>query len=236
MLEARPPAKVNLTLEVVGRRDDGFHELRSIFLRVGLTDRLTMAPGTGPADRLTVTGLPGIPTEGNLVLEALDALRRHLGVDLPPLDVTLEKRIPAAAGLGGGSSDAASALSLAQAAWQITLDPDDVLSVAADIGSDVPFFAADTAAALVEGRGEWITPLLRVESVGLLLVTPPIRLQTGTVFARFDDLPRAEGATVAHIPDPVDLLADSGRLRDAERSLAGGRVARTGTPCVARCP
>lgn len=188
MSEARPPAKVNLTLEVVGRRDDGYHGLRSIFLRVGLSDRLTMAPGTGVADRLTVTGLPGAPTEGNLVLKALDALRRHAGANLSPLDVTLDKQIPAAAGLGGGSSDAASALKLAQGLWGVRLEPDAEVEIATSLGSDVPFFYIDMPAAHVSGRGEHLESLAGpYPGLGLLLVTPPIALSTRSAFGRFDE-------------------------------------------------
>ncbi|HYI21538.1 MAG TPA: hypothetical protein VEX62_02780 [Candidatus Limnocylindrales bacterium] len=202
MLEARPPAKVNLTLDVLGRRNDGYHELRSTFLRVGLSDRLTMDLGAGPGDRLTVTGLAGAPTEGNLVLTALDALRRHVAAELPPIDVTLDKRIPAAAGLGGGSSDAASALKLACECWGIALAPAEELTLAASLGSDVPFFAHDVPVATINGRGEHVSPIAAPDDDigGLLLVTPPISLSTAAVFERFDDLP---------------MRLDEDRLRDA---------------------
>jgi 4-diphosphocytidyl-2-C-methyl-D-erythritol kinase len=185
--EARPPAKVNLTLEVLGRRPDGYHELRSTFLRIGLCDRLTMRPGSGPTDRLQVAGLPGTPVEGNLILRALAALRAHAAIDLPALDVTLEKYIPVAAGLGGGSSDAAAALKLAQAAWGIGLSSGDEATLAAGLGSDVPFFTADCGAARVEGRGEHVEPV-DAPKQALLLVTPPLSLSTAAVFARYDDL------------------------------------------------
>jgi len=191
---ARPPAKVNLRLEVLGRRPDGYHELRSIFLRIGLSDRLTMGSGSGPTDRLQVTGLPGTPVEGNLILRALAALRAHAAIDLPALDVTLEKAIPVAAGLGGGSSDAAAALKLAQAAWGIGLSPEDEAALAAGLGSDVPFFTTEFAAARVEGRGELVEPV-DAPAQALLLVTPPSRLSTAAVYARYDDLgPSAEEA------------------------------------------
>lgn len=226
--EDRPPAKVNLTLGVLGRRPDGFHELASIFLGIGLTDRLTVSLRTadGP-DRLTVTGLPGTPTQGNLVLRALDALRSHAGVDFPPLDVSLEKRIPVAAGLGGGSSDAASALHLAQVAWGVRLAPDEEVVLATSLGSDVPFFYSGAAAALVGGRGDLVSwlPASRVEELGLLLVTPAFPLSTAKVFARYDDV--APDTTTASLmndelegvlfdqPLVDDLLGITSRLRDA---------------------
>ncbi len=191
MIEVRPPAKVNLTLEVLGRRDDGYHELRSVFLRIGLSDRVTMDQGAGPGDSLTVTGLAGAPTEGNLVLKALDALRRHVAADLPPIEVALDKRIPVAAGLGGGSSDAASSLKLACECWGIALAPAEELTLAASLGSDVPFFAHEVPVAAIDGRGEQVSPIpaLYDDIGGLLLVTPPISLSTAAVFERYDDLP-----------------------------------------------
>jgi len=222
----RPPAKINLTLEIVGRRPDGYHDLRSIFLRIGLADRLTMEPAfSGTRDELTVTGLPGAPsTRDNLVLRALDALRAHAGIDFAPLHVTLEKHIPAAAGLGGGSSDAASALRLAQAAWAISLSPVE-LALGLELGSDVPFFLSDRVAALVEGRGERIAPLADPTDVGLLLVTPPLALATARVFARYDDLgpvlglPPLANVDTHRLVEAAELLRGSNDLWPAAASL-----------------
>jgi 4-diphosphocytidyl-2-C-methyl-D-erythritol kinase len=244
MLEARPPAKVNLTLEVLGRRDDGFHELVSIFMRVGLCDRLTMLNGAGSSDRLTVSGLPGAPTEGNLVLKAVDALRIHAGASLPPLDMTLDKRIPSAAGLGGGSSDAASALGLARELSGIHLEPDLELELARSLGSDVPFFLhrwewytfdgdvldwGHPPLARVTGQGEKIQALPGISpGLGVLLLTPPLVVATGSVFARFDELQasttigRGEKTTdliyeqvFLDQPTSDEILDWAGRLRDA---------------------
>jgi 4-diphosphocytidyl-2-C-methyl-D-erythritol kinase len=185
----RPPAKINLTLEVVGRRPDGYHELRSVFLRVGLTDRLTVKPGGADgSDTLTITGLPGVPVRDNLVLRAAEALRGRLGVELPTLDFRLEKNIPAAAGLGGGSSDCASALKLALVAWGVGLSEAEELELAAELGSDVPFFVSGLGEALVEGRGERVSPSSVISGGGVLLFTPPIALRTAAVFDRFDHL------------------------------------------------
>ncbi len=226
--EDRPRAKVNLTLEIFGRRPDGFHELGSFFLSIGLSDRLTVSPraSDGP-DRLTVTGLPGAPTDGNIVLGALAALRAHAGVDFPPLDVTLEKHIPVAAGLGGGSSDAASALHLAQAAWGVRLAPDEEVDVATSVGSDVPFFYAAVTAAFVHGHGDgvlWL-PSHGLEPLGLLLVTPAFPLSTARVFARHGEIaPEAKTDSSLRVdlegilldePLPDDILQVSDHLRDA---------------------
>jgi 4-diphosphocytidyl-2-C-methyl-D-erythritol kinase len=189
VFEDRPPAKINLTLEILGVRPDGFHELRSTFLRVGLTDRLTMRPGGADgADALTAAGLADLPARENLVLRAVQVLRAHVGIQLPALDITIEKRIPVAAGLGGGSSDCASALKLAQACWGVGISPADELALAAELGSDVPFFTAGYPAARVSGRGELLEPAAPPVESAVLLVTPPVRLSTPQVFARYDDL------------------------------------------------
>ena len=132
MFEDRPRAKLNLTLKVVGRRDDGFHELRSIFLRIGLADRLTIdVGGADGSDRLTVSGLAGVSSHNNLVTQALDAVRARAEIPLPTLDVTLDKQIPAAAGMGGGSSDCASAIRLAQAVWGVGLSESEEMDLGA---------------------------------------------------------------------------------------------------------
>lgn len=228
MYEARPAAKVNLTLEVVGRRPDGYHELRSVFLRIGLADRLRIGPRVGAdGDRLTVSGLPGVPVRGNLVLRAFDAIRAHSGLPLPALEAELEKAVPAAGGLGGGSSDCAAALALAQACWGVALAPADQLALGAALGSDVPFFVLGPPAALVEGRGEHVRPLSAPRGeLGVLLVTPPIEVSTGAVFAHFDELNGARtgmaGAATAALAaalaaglDGAGLATWAERLRDA---------------------
>ena len=162
---AAAPAKVNLTLAVSERRADGYHDLSTILVRVGLADRLTARPtGAGAtttldADRLVATGLPAGPVADNLVLRALVALRRHLDRPASPLDVALEKVVPVAAGLGGGSSDAAAAIAIASRAWGVTLDRAARLEVAAAVGSDVPFFALGAPAAWATGRGERLAAL-----------------------------------------------------------------------------
>ena len=187
MFAARPMAKVNLTLEVGPLGDDGYHPLRSVFMRIGLTDRIRMRLTDADSDRVVVDGLRGAPVEGNICVRALTLLRERAGFALPPVEIELDKRIPVAAGLGGGSSDAAAALRLAQACWGVGLAAREELELAARLGSDVPFFAADAEVALIEGRGEVVRALRGVDGgAGLLLVTPRVELSTGAVFARHD--------------------------------------------------
>ena len=192
------PAKLNLSLAVVGRRPDGYHALHSVFVPLELSDRLSLSQaGSGllSSDSLHVTGLDAGPLEGNLVLRAIAAARIAVGggwpggpAPAPALAARLEKRIPVAAGLAGGSSDAAAAFDGALEAWGAELDPDTRLSVAARLGSDVPFFLGGVPA-LIEGRGEQVAPLPGLRgSPGVLLLTPAIAVPTVEVFNLFDGL------------------------------------------------
>ncbi|MCI0582430.1 MAG: 4-(cytidine 5'-diphospho)-2-C-methyl-D-erythritol kinase [Chloroflexi bacterium] len=191
------PAKLNLTLAVLGRRPDGFHDLHSVMVPLALADRLSIAVAASSDDSLRVDGLDAGPIADNLVLRALHLARAAVGrrVDTVPLAARLEKRIPVAAGLGGGSSDAAAAIDAALEAWGLLgrgAAPDQDIDalrreVAARAGSDVPFFLA-TGPALVEGRGERVTPLaaIRGPGPGVLIVTPAVASPTPAVFAAFD--------------------------------------------------
>ena len=229
---ARPMAKLNLTLEVGRREADGLHSLRSVFLRVGLSDRLVVRPGAAAAqDSLKVAGPVAAPAEGNLVLRAAALLRERTGEHLPGLAFALEKYIPIGAGLGGGSSDAAAALALAEACWGMGLSPAVRLELALALGSDVPFFASDAPAALVEGRGERIATLPAVHGrTGVLIASTGVSLGTKAVFARHDELagdePPAGGvsdelaAAFRHGLDAPALVAWLPRLREANHLWA----------------
>jgi 4-diphosphocytidyl-2-C-methyl-D-erythritol kinase len=192
------PAKVNLTLAIIGRRPDGFHALHSIMAPLGLADRLSLAPAAGPTDTLHVVG-EGLdqailgPVADNLVLRAIAAARAAIGgaCPTPALAARLDKRIPVAAGLAGGSSDAAAALDGALEAWgaggDAVLSGDERRRLASRLGSDVAFFLAG-GLALVEGRGERVSALpsaIRGEPPGILLVVPRIALPTAAVFAAY---------------------------------------------------
>jgi 4-diphosphocytidyl-2-C-methyl-D-erythritol kinase len=190
------PAKLNLTLAVTGRRDDGFHALHSVMTPLALADRLTLAPFAGASDTLHATGADAGPTSDNLVLRAIAAARSEVGrievrgaatpIAPPSLAARLEKRIPIAAGLGGGSSDAAAALDGALEAWAATVSAGTRQRIAAGLGSDVPFFLAG-GIALVTGRGEEVRPLPDPigSAPGVLLVTPAVAVPTPDVFAVF---------------------------------------------------
>jgi 4-diphosphocytidyl-2-C-methyl-D-erythritol kinase len=186
------PAKLNLTLAIVGRRPDGYHALHSVMVPLGLADRLSIAVAPAGDDTLHVTGFDAGPSADNLVTRAIATTRaavRSSGTPTPPLAVRLEKHIPVAAGLAGGSSDAAAAISGALEAWGAELPAGRQLAIAAELGSDVPFFLGG-GAALVEGRGERLTPLHGISpggadgtEPGVLLVTPAVAAHTASVFA-----------------------------------------------------
>lgn len=227
------PAKLNLTLAVVGRRDDGYHDLHSVFVPLAFGDRLSLAPApAGSVDTLHVTGRSVDAGPGNLVLRALAATRRAVGGGwsggpgpAPALAARLDKRIPIAAGLGGGSSDAAAALDGAVEAWGAELDDHARLAVAAGLGSDVPFFAAG-GPALVEGRGERVTPLpgLRGEP-GILLVTPSVAVSTPDVFAAFAAIRgTGDGAVRQSSAHLASELGGAG-LRAADLAVRAGVLA-----------
>ena len=224
---AEAPAKVNLALAVTGRRDDGYHTLRSVFVRLILHDELEVAEAPPDAgDSLIVDGPYAVPVEDNLVLRAVGQLREVIGQGLPPLDFRLTKRIPAAAGLGGGSSDAAAAMDLALMRWGVRLHPAERLEAALRIGADVPFFSAGHPAALVHGIGEGLQPLPTLAPpAGLLLITPSDRLSTAAVFAELDRQPPsgrdvigevdALASGLGEVVDGGTLAALAPKLRDA---------------------
>jgi 4-diphosphocytidyl-2-C-methyl-D-erythritol kinase len=157
------------------------------------------------------------------VLRAFAAVRRRLGHEMPPLVAHLDKRIPMAAGLGGGSADAAAALEAAEVMWGVGLAPQVRAEIELGLGADVPFFAHGGDAARVTGRGEHVERLPAPEAnPGILLLTPPFGLGTAQVFARFDELDappsRANIDLEAALRDPV-LLHDANDLWPAAASL-----------------
>lgn len=206
---AEAHAKINLALAITGVRDDGYHLLRSVFVRLALHDRLEaeVDPGAG-ADRLDIDGELAA-TDDNLVLRAAAQLRAAIDRSLPPLRFRLTKRIPSAAGLGGGSADAATAIDLALQAWGVRLHPAQRLEAALHLGADVPFFAAGHGAALVSGIGESLVPLPAPQPpAGLVLITPSERLSTAAVFAELDRLPNAAPGALGRVDDVADLLRE----------------------------
>lgn len=230
------PAKLNLSLRVTGRRPDGFHELSGEMVLLELADDLLLLPGCSGL-RLGGAVDPAVPVAPaeNLAWRGLVA-----GLGGEPLDacLTLEKRIPARAGLGGGSSDAAAAWRLGRRwAGHPTEPSDEDMARLAAIGADVPFFAAATARASVSGIGERVTALVP-DAPGpteVLLVHPPFGLVTGAVFAELRQGEWSALDETAARPGHNDLLAPALRLRPEIADLlrlvlaAGLEAAMTGS-------
>lgn len=193
------PAKLNLYLNILGQRDDGFHELETLMVPVRFCDSLQLKlrppgqksqPGSISLDihqsqhlRNAESSAP-IPTgQDNLVVRSLQLLQRKSGCDMG-VHVNLVKRIPAGSGLGGGSSDAAAALQLANQAWNLDWGQEQLVELAAEIGSDVPFFLLNRPA-VCRGRGELLEPLPNFLPLHFVIVRPPLALATAEVYRAY---------------------------------------------------
>ena len=169
-------AKINLTFEVLGKRRDGYHEIMSVVQAISFCDTLTFEH----SDHISLScNVPQLVTPHNLALEAAGLMRRHTG-RRRGADIDIVKAIPLASGLGGGSSDAAAVLLGLNRLWEAGLPRQDLLALAADIGSDVPFFAGGHHTALVRGRGELIEPLPSPLPMWVVLLCPPLEIQAKT--------------------------------------------------------
>ena len=173
-------AKVNLLLRVLGRRPDGYHEIQTVFQAISLHDLITFEPSaTGRVE--LVCDDPGVPSdESNLVHRAAAALRERYGVR-PGARLTLEKRIPAQAGLGGGSSDAAAALLGLAHLWGVATTKGELTGLGARLGADVPFFL-EGGTALGTGTGTEIRPLRDATPMHLVVVTPGAKVSTAEAY------------------------------------------------------
>lgn len=198
MLEVRACAKINLSLEVLGKRADGFHDLVSVMQTVSLTDRIAI--GEGDDIRLACAD-EQLQSPDNLVLRAARMLRQHYAV-FAGCRLVLDKAIPAAAGLGGGSSDGAATLTALARFWQLDLTCAELLPLAAALGSDVTFFL-NGGAALVEGRGDVVTALPPSPAVWYLLVKPPIEVSTAAIFSALPTEAWTDGAATRRLAEEM---------------------------------
>jgi 4-diphosphocytidyl-2-C-methyl-D-erythritol kinase len=199
ILDAEAPAKINRELRVGARRADGFHEIRSRFCTIDLADRLEVEE----AESLEVScsGIPVPEGVDNLVARAAKELAEELGIE-PRARIRLEKRIPAGAGLGGGSADAAVTLLLLSRLWETPVPEESLSRVAARLGSDVPFFLLGGEAD-VAGRGERVTAREDPPEREILLLVPPFSIATGEVYAAYSRL--TGGA--ARLPERLEIDA-----------------------------
>jgi 4-diphosphocytidyl-2-C-methyl-D-erythritol kinase len=227
------PAKINLALAVTGNRDDGYHDLLSVFATIDLADRVRVAP----SKRLEVRIAPdvGAPPGDDLASRAVRAMAKATGHD-PTAFVHIRKRVPVAAGLGGGSSDAGAVLRALASIWK--RGDVDLVSLAATVGSDVPFFVTGARVAFVDGRGERVEPLPDPAAIHVVIVRSQARLATKDVFAEFRMADRRAPGAAEALRDAFargnvtpQLLRDNTRndlLGPAERlcpAIAGARSA-----------
>jgi 4-diphosphocytidyl-2-C-methyl-D-erythritol kinase len=254
------PAKVNLFLHVGPLRPDGFHPISSLMLFADIGDRLSAAP----AERLSleVEGpMAGHapPGDDNLVLRAVRALAAKADVAEPGLRLVLRKALPAAAGLGGGSSDAAAALRLAREAMGLDLGDAALEAVAAELGSDIPACVSGRPA-IAEGRGEQLRLAPELCPLPAVLLRPPVDSATGPVYRAFDADPAGAAVDAPELPPSIttpehaalifaarrnDLEAPAVRLQPAIGAALAelraqpetllGRMSGSGSACFALC-
>ncbi len=207
-LRALAPAKLNLFLEVLGGRTDGYHEIETLMVAVDLFDELTFAEE--PSGRISlVCDEPSLPTDsGNLVVRAAERLREAAGTGRGA-SIALRKAIPAEAGLAGGSSDAAATLAALDRLWGLGLTPESLGSVAAGVGSDVSFFLRGRAA-VCRGRGERVDPIRVGSPLHFVLVRPPVGVRTADVY---------RALTLPDRPRPIDPILEA--LRSGDTAAVG---------------
>jgi 4-diphosphocytidyl-2-C-methyl-D-erythritol kinase len=209
MLTLKAPAKINWFLHVLGKREDGYHEIESLLQRISLYDILTFEH----SETIEVVTEANIPLADNLVFKAATALREDSGYQ-HGARITLDKNIPLAAGLGGGSSDAAAALAGLNKMWGTDFSNEELSEMAASIGSDIPFFL-NGATAIIEGRGERVIPVEVKKTSTLLLLKPPFGVPAGWAYSNVVE-PTGKSTDIKSFIELIDygdykFLGDYGR-------------------------
>jgi 4-diphosphocytidyl-2-C-methyl-D-erythritol kinase len=197
-LRAQAPAKINRELRVGGRRPDGYHAIFSRLASIDLADTIEV---TAAEDlRLSLEGAEIPADESNLAVQAARLLAAHLSIP-PRAHIHLQKKIPAGAGLGGGSADAAVTLLLLERLWNASVPTEQLVELAGRLGSDVPFFLMGGEAD-VAGRGERVTPREDAPSENLWLLVPPFSLSTADAYAAYD---RMFGPAGRALPERLEI-------------------------------
>lgn len=228
VLTRAAPAKINLYLHVTGRRDDGYHLLDSLVVFAGTADSVSAGPGPGPENAVTldVTGpfaAAAGPGEDNLALLAARALQREAGRALAPVALAVWKELPAAAGLGGGSADAAAALRVLDRFWALGLDEAALARLALSLGADVPMCLAGCPAR-ARGVGADLAPLAFLPPLHIVLVNPGTPVPTDQVFGALTrrDTPLDLADPVFAARTPADFAAVLARMRNDLEAAAIG--------------
>ncbi|CDX55364.1 4-diphosphocytidyl-2-C-methyl-D-erythritol kinase [Mesorhizobium plurifarium] len=222
------PAKVNLALHITGRRDDGYHLIDSLAVFTRFGDRLEIEPAE--QDDFSVSGryAAGLPLDdGNLVVRARDALRLEAGAQYaPPVAIRLEKNLPIASGVGGGSSDAAAALNGLARLWKLDIDDSSLARIGLSLGADLPM-CLKSQPLVARGIGDEVSPLTAFPALGLVLVNPGIAVSTPEVFKA---LPSRDNEALPPLPKRLDFHAVRNWLEATRNDLEG--AARSIEPAI----
>jgi len=242
-MRLRAPAKLNLYLRVLGRRPDGYHEIETLLARIDLADELTLE--AHPRALELSCSDPALSCgDDNLIMQAAHRLQAATGTR-HGARIHLLKRIPVAAGLGGGSSDAAAILLGLNELWGLRLSRERLSELAAQVGSDVPFFLAEAPFAIGRGRGELIEPIAQAQPFAFVLVVPPERLSTKDVYAgsQFDPSTSAQDRIPSGVegfdltaPKPSVSIVAHALRNGSPRELAQGLWNDLEPEAIRRCP
>ncbi len=225
----KSPAKLNLVLDILGKRQDGFHELRTIFERIDLHDSITLKNRADGKVKV-ICAHPHVPKgPTNLVVKVAQRLRQEFGIT-QGVTIEIQKRIPVAAGLAGGSSNAASVLMGLNCLWQLKLSQEQLVLHASAIGSDVAFFIHDTPYALGTGRGEQIKVLGIRTKLWHVLVTPKVKVLTKDVFKALNAKPTGGKKRLTYNRDNVSILLPF--LRECKLVQIGQSLANDLEPAI----
>lgn len=182
LLEVKAPAKLNLFLQVLRKRPDGFHDINSLFQAVSLYDELTFRRVAAPGISLNITNEPSLPTDkSNLIVQAAELMTEKSGLT-SGLEIDLIKNIPVAAGLGGGSSDAAATILAVNQLFDLGLTKSEMAEIGLELGSDIPFFFG-SGQAIVGGRGEKLSESSFPTDYWVVLINPGIGISTAAAYA-----------------------------------------------------
>lgn len=209
-LIAKAPAKINLILNVLGKREDHFHEVEMVMTSIDLADMLTFTDRSDTQIHITSNSSFMPLNQKNIVYEAAEALRQKYNVKLG-CHIHIDKKIPIAAGLGGGSADAAATLRALNQLWGLSARPEELSQLGEKIGSDIPY-CLQNKTSIARGRGEQIQVIEKFPACWVILVKPPKGISSWTVFKdlKYNDLPKYE----------VGELCEAIALGDYERLVA----------------
>lgn len=226
-------AKLNLYLEVLNKRKDGYHRIKTLFERISLHDRIILKPRADKSIRI-ICSSPFVPVDNtNIASRAAGLLQRKFRIN-KGVDIKIIKRIPVASGLAGGSSNAASVLIGLNRLWGLNLARQRLTELAQELGSDVPFFIYDCPFALGESRGERIRPENSLKHVRLwhILVVPKLNVSTARVYKAWDRLKNSRKAQLTRPKYDVKILASA--LRKNALSIIGRSLFNSLEPVTAK--